>query len=339
MFQSIRQSWRQSLAALMFAGAVSASDDSALFAADDPFAEKTVAKKDAEQDRPSVKDEDEDDEKSAKGKRDEDDDRRDKRAAKGDDDDEFRPKKIAKDREDSDDDKRSAKRKESEKDDDEQSLDQLRAKLKQLEADNAKLRSAIEAKDAALGIKKSADSKGHEKLPPIKSTKAVEPPQKGGEKQPDEQQQIAAKLKGIQEQIGHLQKEGRKEEAEKLMHAAQELQHLLAERQAKHGKEPQKEHASIAKRIEQLKQEIEESARAGQKERVEALKQELQKTMEHGEQLQRKGFIKPDLKSGPDAPHELGAVIKQLAEEVQRLRAEVNELRSLVKDRGDDRKK
>ncbi len=320
MFQSIRQSWRQSLAALMFLGMAGSSDDSIAPAAEDPFA-PAVAQGDTKPDRQSIKEEDDDDDdkESVKGKKD-DDDRRDTKPGKKEDDE----KKPAKGKGKGDDD----------------SLDDLRARLKQLEAENAKLRNAVQEKEAAGGYKKAVENKFIDKLPPIKSTKPIDPhAQKGGEKQADEQQQILAKLKAVQEQIGQLQKEGRKEEAEKLTHAAQDLQHMLTGQQAKHGKESPKEHSSIAERVEQLKREIEENARAGRKEQAEALRHELEKTIDHAQHMQRKGFIKADPKHGPEAPQELMGIIKELSGQVQQLRAEVEELRRIVKDRGDDRKK
>lgn len=304
MFHSIRQSWWRSLVALMFLGVVVNSEDSVSLALDDSFDQDAVVKKVA----------DDDDKESAKGKENDDDDRRDKKSIKGKDDDDGAGEKG-------------------------ESLDQLRARLKQLEAENAKLRSAFQEKESAGG-KKIPAGKGDDKLPPKKSGKFTESqPQKGGEKQADEQNEILIKLKKIQGQVEQLQKEGRKEEAEKLSHAAQELEQMLAQRQTKHGKETKHEAPAIAERIEQLKQEIEESTRAGKKDHVVALRQELEKTIDHVQQLQKKGFAKPDPKSGQEAPHELSAVIKQLSEQVHQLRAEVEELRRAVKDRSDDRKK
>lgn len=328
MFQSIRQSWRQSLAALMFLGAASSSDDSVLLAADDPFAPEAVTKNDAKQDRRSLKEEEDDDDdgnkKSVKGKKDDDDDRRDKKPVK---------------KGEEDDDKRSVKRKEKEDDEKEDSLADLRARLKQLEAENAKLRNAVEEKEAANSFKKSVEAPGKEKLPAIKFTKPVDPPpQKGGEKPDSEQADIMVKLKQIQGEVARLQKEGRKEEAEKLSQVARELHQSLAYHQAKHGKEPRKdpkhEGHAIAERIQHLQREIEESTRAGRKDQAEALRQELEKLVDHAQHLQKKGFMKLD----PEPHGELGAVIKELAGEVQRLRAEVNELRQIVRER-DERKK
>src|SRR5262245_56900294 len=113
MFQSIRQSWRQSLAALMFLGA-SGSSDSRLLALDAPVGSETVAKEDSKQDRQPFKDDDNfaDDKKSVKDKKDDDDRRDTKPARKGDDD-----RKYVKEKTEADGDEKI------------ESLDQLRAKL------------------------------------------------------------------------------------------------------------------------------------------------------------------------------------------------------------------
>src|SRR5262245_2891000 len=151
------------------------------------------------------------------------------------------------------------------------SIEKLRARLEQLEAENAKLREALRSKDESAPAKKSPEGKVPEKLPPKKHADHDElAAKKLGEKQASERDEQMAKLKELHGAIAKLQKEGRRDEAEKLADAAHELQRRLHDsaehhekgQQAAPGKEVRHETPELAERIQHLKREIEENARA-----------------------------------------------------------------------------
>ncbi|MBI5756997.1 MAG: hypothetical protein HZA46_00600 [Planctomycetales bacterium] len=192
--------------------------------------------------------------------------------------------------------------------------DELRGRLKDLEAENARLRELVGGKEKGKG--------GEGKELPLKKT-----PEKsdGGKKGAEGAAEVQNKLKAIENQIAELRKAGRKEEAEKLTGVAKELaQHLAkAPPATKGGVSPEeKEKLQLAhKELAKLRAE-------GRHEDANRLEQQIKDAgnVELRKKLTEKGFEKPGATS-----HELGPVLKELREEINRLRDEVAELRRAVK--------
>jgi hypothetical protein len=197
--------------------------------------------------------------------------------------------------------------------------DKLQGRLKELEAENARLRELVGGKEKGKG--------GEGKELPIKKS-----PEKtdGGKKGAEGSVEIQNKLKGIEREIAEHRKAGRNEEAEKLTGVAKELaQHLAKAPPVNKGdvSPEEKEKLQVAhKELAKLRAE-------GREEEAKRLEQQIQDSVkgELRKKLEQKGFATPNT-----APNELGSVLKELREEVHRLRDEVAELRRAVK--GSDEK-
>jgi hypothetical protein len=203
--------------------------------------------------------------------------------------------------------------------------DKLQGRLKELEAENARLRELVGSKEKGKGgegkelsPKKSPENKSPEKKSPEKSD--------GEKKSAEGAAEVQNKLKAIENEIAELRKAGRKEEAEKLTGVAKELaQHLAKSGPAtKLGMSPEEKG-----KLQVVHKELAKLRAEGRHDDAKRLEQQIQNVgnENYWKKVSEKGFEKP----GAAASHELGTVLKELREEVHRLRNEVAELRRAVK--------
>ena len=221
--------------------------------------------------------------------------------------------------------------------------DKLQGRLKELEAENARLRELIGGKEKG----KSVEGK---EQPTKKSPEKSEGGKKEGAAGSIE---IQNKLKGIEREISEHRKAGRNEEAEKLTGIARELaQHLAKASPATKG-----EGSPEAKeKLQAAQKEVAKLHAEGHHEEAKRLEQKIQIARQEvpQEKLPEKGSVKPrqevvdkfkefSQKKPPEkgienpsaAAQELGSVLKELREEVHKLRDEVAELRRAVKGSDD----
>jgi hypothetical protein len=206
--------------------------------------------------------------------------------------------------------------------------DDLKARLKALEAENAKLRELLGGKEK---------SKGEEQHDPKAKYPVKSPPEKPvPHKIKESEQEVQFKLKAMQAEIAELAKAGRKDEAEKLAAAAREL--------AEHAKHAASKFeidisipAEVKEKFEVAAKDVARLQQAGKHEEAQELARKLQSdARQYHESYKRKLIDKGFAPMGAES-HELGQVINQLREEVMRLREEVNDLRRAMKERGDDK--
>jgi beta-lactamase regulating signal transducer with metallopeptidase domain len=178
------------------------------------------------------------------------------------------------------------------------SIEALHERLKQLEAENAKLRAALAGKAA-----------GH-----------------------DDMELKHKHLKELHEKLGKAPELFKKEEADKVKMLEKERRVRLEELLAK-----QPDSAAIREKLERAAEEVAKLKEKGHMDKAEAVEAERRKL---SEVLEKIGRVKEQDGQKSVAPHvqEMGAMLKELREEVMRLRKEVTEIRHWVNENRDAKK-
>lgn len=203
--------------------------------------------------------------------------------------------------------------------------DDLRARLKALEAENARLRELLGDKE-----KRRVEER---KLPAAKSPPEKTKARKGVDPPPEMQ----AKLKAMQDEIAELIKAGRKEEAAQLAEAAKTLSDLAKQVDSKRD-ELFAIPVEVKEKLEAAGKDVAKLQQAGKHEEAQELARKLQNDVRQYHEARNRKLIDKGYAPPGAEPNELGQVINQLREEVMRLREEVNDLRRAMKERGGDEK-
>lgn len=202
--------------------------------------------------------------------------------------------------------------------------DDLKARLKALEAENARLRELLGAKE---GVQFEERKHTVAKSPPEKPT---------ARKGADTPRELQFKLNAMEAEIAELRQAGRKEEAEKLAAAARDIgEHAKHTAIARDELAPP---AELREKFEAVAKEAAKLREAGKVEEANELLGKVQTDARQYEEHYKRQLLDKGYAPRGAEPNELGQVINQLREEVNRLREEVTDLRRAMKERGGDEK-